>query len=54
VELDDDITKSVLKVLGKPAYQRDADDQSELSLAFVCTTRHKHELINATFLQEVL
>lgn len=50
VELDDDITKSVRKVLDKPASQRDADDRAELCLAFVCISRHKYELTNAPFL----
>ena len=51
IELDDDINKSVAKVLMKPKELRTEADIAELNIAFVSTTRHRHLLLGCKFLQ---
>lgn len=53
IELDEDINKSVLELLDIPMDQLTEDERSELCLAFVSCTRHRHRLINCKFLKEL-
>lgn len=50
VELDSELNEALSKVLKKDQTQLTEEDLSEYRVYFVCCTRHRHQLLNATHL----
>lgn len=54
IELDDDMDKALIEALS-PNYKGTSEERrSEICLYFVAITRHRHKLINAKFLEELI
>lgn len=54
IELDPDMDKSVLEAISPKFKGTEEERRSELCLYFVACTRHKHQLINAKYLEEFM
>lgn len=54
VELDDDLNKAIEEIVVKPIDKLNTEERAELCLYFVAITRHRHELINATYLNKLM
>ena len=54
IELDPDMDKAVMEALSPKFKGTEEDRRAELCLYFVACTRHKYELINASYLEEFM
>jgi superfamily I DNA/RNA helicase len=54
IELDPDMDKAVREALSKTFKGTEEDRRSELCLYFVAITRHRHKLIGANYLKELM
>ncbi len=54
IELDPDMDKAIREALSKTFKGTEEDRRSELCLYFVAVTRHRHKLIGANYLKELM
>lgn len=53
VELDDDVNEAIKELVDKPINRLTKEERAELCLYFVAITRHRYQLINATYLEKL-